>query len=368
MGDITIISNDYYSEPCIKVRTTCRKWMEEEKDWEMNGRRSVAIRKECMRTLAEIILKKKSEKPTWIEWDEENWHYQGENFSGTEEQRRERVALYILALDAINFCFWPCQKYPEETHINSLEYEHLAIALKKLAEADDKSPTEDMTSYFFSPKILVDMDEKSLRAHIEPHLDGHYLDNMQKRCELLKEVGEVLVNKFDGSATKLIAQAAGSAPKLVELVFSNFPGFRDEAYQGTDRIVFLKRAQIFVGDLNAALKLNLGGLDQLTTFADYRVPQILRHFGILEYSPSLSGIVDAGVEIEKGSTDELSIRAATVIGVEELVKVLNADDKLTNVGEPFNDVNVDWYLWQVSEKMHHEGLLKPFHKVRTHFY
>ncbi len=368
MADTTIVTEEYYSAPCEKVRTTCRQWMEQENDWETKGRRSVAIRKENLRELAEIILKKKTEKPSWIEWDEENWHYQGENFKGSEGQRKERVALYILALDAINFCFWPCQKYPEETHINSLEYEHLAIALKKLAELDDGNCSDDMNSYFFSPKRLAEINEDAMRFLLEPYLEGRYLDNMQKRAELWKEVGTVLLTHFDGSAFKLIDQAGGSAPKLVELIFSHFPGFRDEAFDGSNRIVFLKRAQIFVGDINAALKLNLGGLEQLTTFADYRVPQILRHFHILEYSPKLSEMVDSGAEIEKESPDELSIRAATVVGVEELVKVLNADTTLANVGEPFNDVNVDWYLWQVSERMHHEGLLKAFHKVRTHFY
>ena len=135
-----------------------------------------------------------------------------------------------------------------------------------------------------------------------------------------------------------------------------------------ERVVFLKRAQIFVGDINAALNLNLGGLEELTTFADYRVPQILRHFQILEYSPTLSNVVDSGEEIGMGSPDEVSIRAGTVVGVEELVKELNADENASSFGTPFNDVNVDWYLWQVAERMNQDGVLKPFHKVRTHFY
>jgi hypothetical protein len=368
MADPSSTPEGYYSKPCHQVRTTCRKWMEQEKDWTQGGRRSVAVRNEKIGTLAQIILQKKSEKQSWIEWDEEQWHYRGENFTGTEQQRQERVALYILALDAINFCFWPCQKYPEETHINSLEYDHLAIALKKLAEADDSNFAEDLSTYVFSPKRLANMSEETMETLLKPHLDGHYLDNMRKRSALWKEVGEVLLEHFDGSIMRLMAKANGSAPDLVELTYSYFAGFRDEAFIDSDRVVFLKRAQIFVGDVNAALKLNLEGLEQLTTFADYRVPQILRHFQILEYSPNLSNVVDSGEEIGMGSLEETSIRAATVVGVEELVKVLNADNKTADAREPFNDVNVDWYLWQVGERMHQDGLLKPFHKVRTHFY
>lgn len=363
-------AGDRYSAPCRNVRTTCRRWVEQEKDWIEGGRRSVAVRKEHIEKLAQLILQRKREKPRWIEWDEENWHYQGKNFTGTEEQRRERVSLYILALDAINFCFWPCKNYPEETHINPLEYDTLAVALKKLAEADDQNYSDDMSSYAFSPGRLAQTTMESMTALLEPHLSGHYLDNMARRAQLWKEVGEVLLEHFGGSAMQLIAHADGSAPRLVELIFSHFPGFRDEVtIDDSDRVVFLKRAQIFVGDVNAGLKLNLKNLEHLTTFADYRVPQILRHFEILEYSPELSTIVDSNTEIPMESPNEISIRAATVVGVEELVKHLNAED-ITSSGpsNQFNDVNVDWYLWQVGEKMHHDGLLKPFHKVRTHFY
>ena len=344
--------------------------MKEEPDWTHGGRRSVKVRKENLGTLAEMILQKKKERPSWIEWDEEHWHYQGGNFRGTEDLRRERVALYILALDAINFCFWPNLNYPTETHINSLEYDHLAIALKTLAEVDDLSCTGDLSSYFFSAQQLASTTVESMKSHLELHLNGHYLDNMEKRSELWREVGLVLLKHFDGSAMRMIASAGGSAPKLVELIFTHFPGFRDETLldDESNRIVFLKRAQIFVGDVDAALKLNLNELDRLTTFADYRVPQILRHYDILQYSQELSEMVDSGKEISEGSPDEVSIRAATVVAVEELVAALNERDEMTETRQPFTDVNVDWYLWQVGEKMQSEGLLKPFHKVRTQFY
>lgn len=341
--------------------------MEEEPDWKAGGKRSVAIRIQSLSTLCASILQKKKSKPSWIEWDEENWHYQGHGFRGTDEQRRERVALYILALDAINFCFWPCRNYPREKQINSLEYEHLAVALKNLAEADDRNPKED--SYYFSAKRMASTTVESMESDLEPHLNGHYLDNMEKRAELWREVGQVLLTNYDGSAIRLIEAADGSAPKLVELIFSHFAGFRDEiTIEDGRRVVFLKRAQIFVGDINAALQLNLRDIGRLTTFADYRVPQILRQYGVMEYSPKLSTNVDSGMEIPKGSYDEISIRAATVAGVEELVKALNKRNIVTEEDEPFTDVNVDWYLWQVGEKMNTEGLLQPFHKVRTHFY
>lgn len=379
MTDTSSISeNDRFSNPCEKVRESCRRWTaEEECSWDGGkGRRSVKIRKENLHQLASDILQKKKESPKWIEWDEENWHYSAGQHIGSESQKKERVALYILALDAINFCFWPPRDGEKKN--NPLEYDTLAVALKKIAEIDDSDASQQIHSssdkiarcsptYAFSPKNLAAMTPDKMHSLMKPYLGSHYLDNIEKRSQLWKEVGEVLLTNFDGSATQLLTRANINAGNLVELVFRFFPGFRDEVDLDDNQITFLKRAQIFVGDINASLKLGLKGMEKLTTFADYRVPQILRHFDIMEYSPALAAVVDSETEIQKDSTDEISIRAGTVTAVEELVTFLNSRNTSSD-NEGFTSVNVDWYLWQVGERMHQEGRMKPFHRVKTHFY
>lgn len=342
---------------------------------------------------------------SWIQWDEEGWHYSGEGFQGTKAEKRERIALYLLALDAINFCFWPLPEsdskntnagnaastadYNNQNSNNLLEYEHLAMSMKKMAESDHGRGDGD--GFVFSPQNLASMTTEKMTSLFDSCLDPlkYPLPNIRKRAQLWNEVGESLLANFHGSASALLDASKKDASKLVELVAMSFPGFRDEVFipasssssseQNPRRIVFLKRAQIFVGDINAALGLDLKGMERLTTFADYRVPQILRHWGVLEYSPCLASRVDEKIELERGSCDEISIRASTVVAVEELVGVLNQNQttdendqsggsKGTNTTDTFTDVTVDWYLWQVGERMHQEGIMKPFHKVRTHFY
>jgi hypothetical protein len=404
----TTTTSSNFSNPCDLVRSTCRQWIEENEKQTL-----VKIRHDKIPTLAyEILQSKKKEiadkdntanqatattKPSssnndngednWIEWDSEEWHYNGIGFKGTESQRQERVALYLLALDAINFCFWPTTDSTTTSSTgedNLLEYEHLAMALKGLAEEDHANKDYSMKEYAFSPNNLATMTKEKMTNSLQPYLK-HTIPNTRKRVELWNEIGTVLLSKYNGSIMELLQCANNNASKVVELVASSFPGFQDEVYRNTQRYVFLKRAQIFVGDINAALQLNLDGMDQLTTFADYRVPQILRHWNVLEYSPTLAGKVDSKIEIDAGSVEEISIRAGTVVAVEELVKVLNqiqtngtkdennSLNKTTPTTESdqnivFTDVTVDWYLWQVGERMNQEGLMKPFHRVRTHFY
>jgi hypothetical protein len=171
-------------------------------------------------------------------------------------------------------------------------------------------------------------------------------------------------------------------------------------------LYFYKRAQICVGDLYAALtsakllqnddSANNNNMDDITTFADYRVPQLLRHCKILQYSTKLAQQIDTFQELIQHSEEEYAIRASTIVAVELLVQELrhqqsalliplesnNNDDTrtatATSAGSSssssssssvrWNAMQTDWYLWQLGEKMEQKNELQPHHRVRTTFY
>ena len=97
-------------------------------------------------------------------------------------------------------------------------------------------------------------------------------------------------------------------------------------YKG-HQVFLYKRAQIFAADLWGAFKGKSFGcfndIHSITMFADYVVPAILRHRGIISYSPSLSDKVDNCKELEPGSEEEVEIRACTITAVEQLVEKLS---------------------------------------------
>lgn len=70
-----------------------------------------------------------------------------------------------------------------------------------------------------------------------------------------------------------------------------FPGFRDHSIYKGRQVFFYKRAQICVADIYGSFGgKGLGefeDIDHLTMFADYRVPQILYHMGVIDYSNEL---------------------------------------------------------------------------------
>lgn len=119
---------------------------------------------------------------------------------------------------------------------------------------------------------------------------------------------------YDCSIPQLVAEAKGSATKLVNNLARDFPSFRDEhKFDGRRKpIRFLKRAQIFVADIWACFDgKGLGSfrdIDKITMFADYRVPQILSTMGCLYYSPSLDTAIRDKRVIESGTRMEMQLR------------------------------------------------------------
>jgi hypothetical protein len=129
-------------------------------------------------------------------------------------------------------------------------------------------------------------------------------------------------------------------------------------------VPFLKRAQICVADLQASFQGKDWGafldLDQLTAFADYKLPQLLRSAGVLEYSEELAQLVDHMVAIEPDSLPEIEIRSATVWGVEWLRRALRARGVIRSASA------IDYRLWLDSQQATPDT--RPYHRTRTIYY
>lgn len=75
------------------------------------------------------------------------------------------------------------------------------------------------------------------------------LSQMQDRVIRLQEVGQALLDEFDGLASNMVSRANGSAVLLVQLILRFIPGFRDTSIYKGSLIHFYKRAQILVGGM-----------------------------------------------------------------------------------------------------------------------
>jgi hypothetical protein len=100
-------------------------------------------------------------------------------------------------------------------------------------------------------------------------------------------------------------------------------------------------------------------LNELTAFADYKLPQLLRNVGILRYAVPLAEKIDNQVPLAAGSEEEVEIRGNTVWAVELMGQELDA------LGLRLPSYQIDWMLWYASQDSKH---MKPYHRTRTIYY
>lgn len=118
-----------------------------------------------------------------------------------------------------------------------------------------------------------------------------------ERLAIWCEVGPVLVPEFGGRWHRIVRRAGDSAVQLVEILVIRFPSFKEVAQYEGRRVAFYKRAQLAVGMLYQGFGGKGWGaftdFDQLSVYADYKLPQVLRRLGILVYDEALAALVDS---------------------------------------------------------------------------
>lgn len=281
----------------------------------------------------------------------QNWKHPCHYFDGTAETVR-----WIFTLDVLNHCFWPDPGESVWTvTFHGLPwsgYWGLAASLKRAMESG--LPITD-------PAWLSRVELKSLED-IFPG-EGR-IPLLAQRLENLREAGSIILARFGGDILSLFSLAKGSAVHLIREIAAAFPSFRDEAVYHGKTIYFWKRAQILASDVFSAFGGKQWGsfhdIGNLTAFADYKLPQVLRELGIISYRPELAAEVDGLRYLPPGSDREIEIRAMTIHAVEEIRKVF------AQAGREATSPEVDNWLWQLGQR--DEFRKHPYHRCRTIFY
>ncbi|KAF0973700.1 hypothetical protein FDP41_007087 [Naegleria fowleri] len=307
----------------------------------------------------------------FIEWDNDTLHYRN-------LQEPSLTCQYILVLSSINFCFWP---HNDSNPNDEFEYGHLAGALRKVLTQDPNA---------FHALALSQLSEEKF---IHEWMNGVKVPLVSERVRLIREVGSVLLEHFEGSAFHLIQSAQKGVKKLVSLITQYFPGFRDSCiYSKTGhQIHFYKRAQIFCADIYGCFRGEGIGefedIHELTMFADYRVPQLLSsniHFienmntinatvndmtnindedenVVLVYSSELKDKIARLQPLEYSSQMEVEIRAFTIQAVEQMRQILLEKHRIKCLS-----IEIDWMLWQIGENA--RKTIKPHHRTLSIYY
>ena len=260
------------------------------------------------------------------------------------------TAAFLLVANSVNFSFWGNPKWTVTDPAGEFDgsFGLFAAFTRALGEG---APLLD-ASY------LSDIPSKDLEHILRGNVQ---IPMFEERVAVLREVGTVLKERFGGLPTRVIQEAEGKAPGLVDLLTSCFPSFDDRVCYAGSPIAFQKRAQLVPAMLHARFRGQgwgrLDGLGRLTVFADYKLPQLLRHVGVLQYAEGLAGMVDAGEELACGSSYEIQIRIATLWAGEPIRWALSP--RFPGV----TAIHVDGMIWSAGQIPSSDRL--PYHLTRT---
>jgi hypothetical protein len=273
-------------------------------------------------------------------------------FDFTKFNEEEKLRFLIL-FNALSFSYWSDPKWSIEYKGNILDGSWGLIA--SLGRAIEKGV--ELINFEYCATIT--------RADFSKIVDGATeIPLLEERWKILNEIGLKMISQFDGKASNLIAAAAEDTQKLLELLVTNFPSFKDTSLYKNDEIYFYKRAQLLIADIFQIFDGKSFGsfknIDQITACADYKLPQILRKFGILEYEDSLARKIDSKIEIAHGSPEEIEIRASTIWAI-EFIK-----EEVKKRQPQIMSFEINDHLWLATQEKFTDD--KPYHRTRTTAY
>ena len=310
--------------------------------------------KPVIRSSRFVKIKKENIKTFCNNFNSHNLQYwmEASPFDLSDLSEREKLN-FIFVFNSLNFCYWGEPKWTIEYEGKKIDGAWAMIASLKRALKEDFP----ILKADFLAKIKKEELKRIFRGNVEIPL-------FEKRLKILRENGKTLEQKYKGELVNVLEKAKKNTLKLLQILVSDFPSFNDFAIYKGKKVLFHKRAQLLISDIYRTFKGksygNLSDIDQLTAFADYKIPQVLRKLEILEYAFDLASKIDNKIPIPAGSEEEIEIRANTIWAIEIIKEKLKP--KIPNI----KSFEIDSYLWLLGQNKTPND--KPYHLTRTIFY
>lgn len=243
---------------------------------------------------------------------------------------------FLLIFHAIgDYCFWGDPKWEITIDNKTLDgsYAIMYLIINKFKE--DKSF-----------KMTYKEFKEFLQGNVEIPL-------LKERYECLQEVYNYIAKHNFYEEIKNMNDDIS----LLNYLITNFSFFKDTSMYQNHEILFYKRAQLITSDILHIKKIcghEQVDYSHLLGCADYKIPQVMRCYGMLEFNSELANLVDNKKLILKDSEMEVEIRALTLEVIDYIYHKL--DGKVSHM-----DINdLIWLMGQDKSKM-----TKYYHRTLT---
>lgn len=244
--------------------------------------------------LADSILKYKN-KNKRFPYGKPEWMYGLESLQGHPLYYEPYMIIaYELILDSVNYNYWIGRGDVRANGSSASD------AARLLNESFSQAICICSGNYKSVCSMAINIFEFKL-------VNSRY-PNLSNRIKHLKEVQETFRNTEDWWIGKLITdinQKQEIASVVLEAITTQYPGYASD--------IFLKRAFLFIIEMNRRMGWFQEDIASIPVPTDYHLPNVLRHFNIIEYEKNLSDKIARHELIHEGSLEECEIRASTMI-------------------------------------------------------
>lgn len=252
---------------------------------------------------------------------------------------------FLLIYDSINFSFWGNPKWTINANGKNLDG---GIAL--LHCMFNLFNGRDSVTVF---EQLGNMTLEEFKEILSGNID---IPLLEERYKIVTGIAKVVNEKMNGNFYEYI-QSMNTDQVIFNTILSNFSCFEDtRTYEGKT-IYFYKLAQLLTSDILHVIEIKehkVVDYSSLLGCADYKIPQVMQGFGILEYDNELSSLLDTKTEIDENSEYEVEIRASMIIVINYIWE---------KIDKSIDRIDINDFIWGKGQDKSKE--YKPYHLTRT---
>ena len=268
-------------------------------------------------------------------------HWLSSNPYGLMDMDVKSIIDFLFIYHTIgDYCFWGDPKWEIQTNLGTMDRSYAIMYLI-------------LNRYKINNNFEMSIDEfrELLKGNVTIPLFEDRYSNLVKMNDFLKKSGKSFYE---------LVKDLNIDKDLFEFIVSNLNYFKDVSMYNGEEVLFYKRAQLLTSDiLHVREKKENVDVDysHLIGCADYKIPQVMRCYGILEFNDSLAYKVDNKIELEENSPEEIEIRANTLKVIDYIYERLGRKNTRMDIND------LIWLQGQDKSKM-----TKPYHRTLTKHY
>lgn len=278
----------------------------------------------------------------------DNVHYLTKVPYGVYDMSTRDIINFLLIYDSIDFSFWGNPKWT--INVNGKDLDGGIALLHCIFNMFDGRDSVEVY------KQLENMTLEDFKEILKGNID---IPLLEERYKIVSSIAGIVNKKMNGSFYDYIKDM-NTDQEIFKTILNNFSGFEDTRTYKGQTVYFYKLAQLLTSDILHVIENKEQkevDYSNLLGCADYKIPQVMQGFGILEYDTKLSSLLETKTEIEENSEYEVEIRASMIVVINYIWEQI---DKI------IDRIDINDFIW--SKGQDKTKKYKPYHLTRTKSY